>query len=153
MSTHNIYFHGEKSRNIYVATILIWIYAVVGLFELEFYGPVNAFKIMLSWSVNQLKLFQDRLGPRFNQLTSTCAHTFASNWQVPFLNQQKREKWFHDQSPQKLCGWAGIPICDPRICRQTWLVCLFDLGLTSLSTFFSHIATVSGCGRELNAHF
>ena len=34
------------------------------------------------------------------------------------------------------------------------LLCLlFDLGLTSLSTFFSHIATVSGCGRELNAHF
>ena len=32
-------------------------------------------------------------------------------------------------------------------------VCLFDLGLTSLSTFFSHITTVSGCGRELNAHF
>ena len=32
-------------------------------------------------------------------------------------------------------------------------VYLFDLGLTSLSTFFSHIATVSGCGRELNAHF
>ena len=31
--------------------------------------------------------------------------------------------------------------------------CLFDLGLTSLSTFFSYIATVSGCGRELNAHF
>ena len=30
---------------------------------------------------------------------------------------------------------------------------LFDLDLTSLSTFFSHIATVSGCGRELNAHF
>ena len=33
------------------------------------------------------------------------------------------------------------------------LFVLFDLGLTSLSTFFSHIATVSGCGRELNAHF
>ena len=32
-------------------------------------------------------------------------------------------------------------------------VLLFDLGLTSLSTFFSHIATVPGCGRELNAHF
>ena len=30
---------------------------------------------------------------------------------------------------------------------------LFDLRLTSLSTFFSHIATVSGCSRELNAHF
>ena len=34
-----------------------------------------------------------------------------------------------------------------------YFVCLFDLGLTSLSTFFSHIATVPGCGRELNAHF
>ena len=26
-------------------------------------------------------------------------------------------------------------------------------GLTSLSTFFSHITTVSGCDRELIAHF
>ena len=25
-------------------------------------------------------------------------------------------------------------------------------GLTSISTFFSHITTVSGCDRELNAH-
>ena len=45
------------------------------------------------------------------------------------------------------------------LCKVWWLevlhlrICLFDLGLTSLSTFFSHIATVSGCGRELNAHF
>ena len=30
---------------------------------------------------------------------------------------------------------------------------LFDLGLMSLSTSFSLIAMVSGCGRELNAHF
>ena len=37
--------------------------------------------------------------------------------------------------------------------QKSLVVCLFDLGLTSLSTFFSHIATVSGCGRELNAHF
>ena len=26
-------------------------------------------------------------------------------------------------------------------------------GLTSLSTIFSHITTVSGCDKELNAHF
>ena len=33
-------------------------------------------------------------------------------------------------------------------------VCLFVCsGLTSLSTLFSHITTVSGCDRELNAHF
>ena len=31
-------------------------------------------------------------------------------------------------------------------------VCVYS-GLTSLSTFFSHITTVSGCDRELNAHF
>ena len=37
------------------------------------------------------------------------------------------------------------------VCLQHF--CLFDLSVTSLSTFFSHIATVSGCGRELNAHF
>ena len=30
---------------------------------------------------------------------------------------------------------------------------LFDLGLTSLSPSFSHIATMSGCGSELSAHF
>ena len=41
--------------------------------------------------------------------------------------------------------WPGDLVFDP--------MCLFDLGLTSLSTFFSHIATVSGCDRELNAHF
>ena len=36
------------------------------------------------------------------------------------------------------------------------LICLFVLfysGFTSLSKPFSHIATVSGCGKELNAHF
>ena len=40
------------------------------------------------------------------RLTITfCAHTFACNWQQPFLNQQKGGEWpkklFHDQSPQK----------------------------------------------------
>ena len=31
-------------------------------------------------------------------------------------------------------------------------VCV-NSGLTLLSTIFSHITTVSGCDRELNAHF
>ena len=44
-----------------------------------------------------------------------------------------------------LCVCVCVSVC---LC-----VCLFDLGLTSFSTFFSHIATVSGCGRELNVHF
>ena len=43
--------------------------------------------------------------------------------------------------------------CNGMIIMISHKFCLFNLGLTSLSTFFSHIATVSGCGRELNAHF
>ena len=31
-------------------------------------------------------------------------------------------------------------------------LCVYS-GLTSLSTIFSHITTVFGCDRELNAHF
>ena len=31
-------------------------------------------------------------------------------------------------------------------------VCVYS-GLTSLSTIFNHITTMSGCDRELNAHF
>ena len=34
--------------------------------------------------------FLDRLKSS-KQLTSTCAHSFARNWQLPFLSQQKRE--------------------------------------------------------------
>ena len=49
---------------------------------------------------------------------------------------------------------AMPPLISVRLLSLFWLLkILFDLGLTSLSTFFSHIATVSGCGRELNAHF
>ena len=54
-------------------------------------------------------------------------------------------------------GSSPVPtdICKDSAIRHAgfWKRSLFDLGLTSLSTFFSHIATVSGCGRELNAHF
>ena len=45
----------------------------------------NTVKIMLSWSVNLLALFLGSLSPL------TCAHTLASNWQLPFFNQQKGE--------------------------------------------------------------
>ena len=32
-------------------------------------------------------------------------------------------------------------------------VCLFYSGFTSLQQSLSHITIISGCGRELNAHF
>ena len=31
--------------------------------------------------------------------------------------------------------------------------CLFYSGFMSFQQYFNHIAMVSGCGRELNAHF
>ena len=55
------------------------------------------------------------------------------------------------QAEEAVIG-LGLDAPGPHFFGQA-MGCLFDLGLTSLSTFFSHIATVSGCGRELNAHF
>ena len=51
-----------------------------------------------------------------------------------------------------LCLSAGPFECNCKHYGHGWLY-LFDWGLTSLSASFSHIATMSGCGRELNAHF
>ena len=55
---------------------------------LEFNGPVNTTKIMLSWSV-----YHTSPGQAWSSkhLTSTCAHSFAKNWQVHVLNQLKGE--------------------------------------------------------------
>ena len=59
--------------------------------------------------------------------------------------------------PIKTSGATSPTHHKPTYTSQTYhkkhFVCLFDLGLTSLSTSFSHIETVSGCGRELNAPF
>ena len=49
------------------------------LFDLEFYCHVNTVKVMSGQSVNLLTLFLGRLRPLS---TSTCAHTFPSNWQL-----------------------------------------------------------------------
>ena len=50
-----------------------------------------------------------------------CAHTFACNWQQPFLNQLKGGEWpkklFHDQSPWKY-GTRVESNHDPWICSQ-----------------------------------
>ena len=47
---------------------------------------------------------------------------------------------FHGEIRKILCGFPLL--------SGAMDICLFDLGLTSLSTFFSHIATVSGCGAQ-----
>ena len=76
------------------------------------------------------------------------------------------EEWVRDKDPGFFSSglmalehrWSKCIILEGNYIGKekihlTQKYCLFDLGLTSLSTFFSHIATVSGCGRELNAHF
>ena len=53
--------------------------------HLEFYCPVNIVKVMSCKSVN-LQQAESSM-----PINSTCEHTFASNWQLPILNQQKGE--------------------------------------------------------------
>ena len=57
-------------------------------FDLEFYCLVNTAQVMSSWSVNLLTLFLSRLSS-LSISSVLCAHTFASNRQVPFSNKQK----------------------------------------------------------------
>ena len=74
-----------------------------GLVRLMFYGPVNTIKAMLSRSVYLTTLFLGRLSLL---CVSTCAHSFTRNWQLPFLNQRKREndcrKYFTSNLPERM---------------------------------------------------
>ena len=59
------------------------------LFVLRFYGPVNPMGSCRARSV----YLTTRLLGRLSHLTvyQYCAHSFARNWQLPFLNQWKGE--------------------------------------------------------------
>ena len=57
---------------------------------LVFYDPVNTMNVISSRPVNLFTLFLDRNGPPSGQPVLS-AHTFANNWQLPFLNQRKGE--------------------------------------------------------------
>ena len=62
-------------------------------------------------------------------------------------------EYMYDIFPfQLVLSWVCFVYCDTALVNCVSKL-LFDLGLTSLSTTFSYIATVSGCVRELNAHF
>ena len=66
-----------------------------------------------------------------------------------FIKKIKGKK-IHKTSLNTLLMKSSADLCLKwALIRWIFYNCLFDLGLT----FFSHIATVSGCGRELNAHF
>ena len=77
----------------------------VDLIDLAFNGPVNIIKVISSRSVYLTKFFLDR---RTKRLTSTCAHSFARNLQLLFLNQRKGENGCRkDQSQRTLVGRAS----------------------------------------------
>ena len=58
-------------------------------------------------------------------------------------------------SDDKLLQQKCVRIRATELQRRCKHLCylLFDLGLRRFQQSFSHITTVSGCGRELNAHF
>ena len=64
---------------------------------LRFYGPVNPMGPCGVWSVYLTTHLLGMLSP-LKAVNQYCAHSFARNWQLPFLNQWKgkndRRKYF-----------------------------------------------------------
>ena len=78
---------------------------VFGLVWFLFYGPSTHFRSFQAQSVNLATLF---LGKLLGSLPVLSAYSFASNWQLLFLNQRKRENdcrnVFMTKSP-----WQNVP--------------------------------------------
>ena len=64
-----------------------WVASTLDLVGLEFNGPVNTIKVILSLVSLPNHTFPGRITRR---LTSTCTHSFTRNWWLPFLNKRKR---------------------------------------------------------------
>ena len=71
-----------------------------------FYGPSTRFRSFRARSVTLTTLFLGRPPRQF-----TSAHSFASNWQLLFLNHRKRKNGrrhlFYDQVTTKECAGRG----------------------------------------------
>ena len=74
------------------------------LFMLRFYGPVNPLGSCRAWSVYLTTRLLGRLSPQV--VNQYCAHSFARNWKLPFLNQRKgendRRKYFMIKLHEKM---------------------------------------------------
>ena len=61
------------------------------------------------------------------EVNQYCAHSFARNWQLPFLNQQKGITWMCDCHNSTELLWKGVKAavekCEPR---SAWLFSYFD---------------------------
>ena len=69
----------EKKTNV-ICFCLCW----------AFMAPLIQEKVMSSQSINLFRLFPGRFD-YLSDYSEFCAHTFASKWKMPFVNQQKRE--------------------------------------------------------------
>ena len=95
------------------------------LFKFKFYGPVKNFKVCHAGLLTYSYTFP-RQAYSSKRLTSTCAHTFTSNWKLSFSNQSKVDQLrFHDESLRKL--WAGTGTFNPWLYSHMCFVCLFVL--------------------------
>ena len=96
-----ISWHSHFSTDGVLLSKLIWhiefqsqfgntiIVCLISLFVLRFYGPVNPMGSCRARSVYLTTRLLDRLSPLSGY--QYCAHSFARNWQLPFLNQRKGE--------------------------------------------------------------
>ena len=84
-----------------------------GLVWFLFYGPSTHFRSFWARSVNLATLFLGK-PHRLGSLPILSAHSFASNWQLLFLNQRKRENGrrnaFMTKSPRKTVPDVGIEL-------------------------------------------
>ena len=85
---------GVWSGSILFAFILQFLGTATGvfcLFELRFYSPVNPMGSCRVQSVFLTTCLLGRLSPLRGLFNQYCAHSFARNWKLPFLNQRKEE--------------------------------------------------------------
>ena len=97
-----------------IRLLLLWSGLILVWFL--FYSPSTHFRSFQAWSVNLATLF---LGKPPRQLPVLSAHSFASNWQLLFLNKRKRENGRRNvlmtKSPRKNVPDVGI---------ELWFTCM-----------------------------
>ena len=115
------------------------------LFVLRFYGPVNPMGSCRARSIYLTTRLLGRLSPL--SVSQYCAHSFARNWQLPFLNQRKgendRRKYFtinlHERMLPTSAGvepatsWSPvgrrIQLSHRGGLQWQWAGCVYDVSL------------------------
>ena len=118
------------------------------MFLLRFYGPVNPMGSCWAWSVYWASLV-------LQAVNQYCAHSFARNWQLPFLNQRKgendRRKYFMIISTKECCRpRRGLNLQPPGLQSDGASNWATEAGLVVFSESSNTVITLLG-KRELVA--